>query len=582
MAGENFEDCEPPVVLDEGTINRIFLYWVSTEPGHCLSDGEFRNYFDYAYQGYFLKNARRYSPCVISHVLYNGNVVNQGQIALCNGVDKLSGEDEFARKADAILEKYVGIQDQEWSEWLEYHKPLSVDFDEVYINKNRVSGNYESQIQEIIEIKSNPNYRLLIPTFSDDSLVDGWEAINTGVGFISDTLRIRKSSRNEMESLAQKFINIRSEVSKADKDSLLRLNQAFQLSREAAIKNQISDSIQATFGIEKAEVQMLDLTQVCKCQPLDSLCIDSCKKFLELNPLKGNLQDYFHARQGCNSTYLNPSIKDESLPNSTAYLKQLCSDVMSVVDPLRGINGGNFLVTKEYLFMGKDELIRLIASKERRNRLERGLEADTTLIEKALLQAVFSDSSGKHVVWLGNSKPVNRYADNDNPSQSYYQPIFHVDLFFQPLGRFGEDSVLHILFAIPDSTNGDTVKESIQDSIRTYLQEVKRNMMSELMKYDSVSVIELPLQLEINSNDEIENYSNFLNGLIEVDSNRIRFLQPVGIIEPDYKRIQRLNFNRILHAGIPNSSQLQIDTVPGVYDRKSGLRCRVKVLGREN
>lgn len=585
LCSDSIVDSPPkqiPLVLDEGRVTRLFLSW-TTDGKPCLSEEDLRS-IDETYQGYFLKHAKRYSPCLMTHALYNGNVAQLGDLALCPSDD--GNFRQLLSKSKRVFEKYKEtVLIEEWSSWLVQNQPLSVGFSKVRTEKSEVeigSGLLE-RLQSVASVVTHAGYRSLEPVFSRDSVLVRWESLVQETPFDNHELVVEKSEGGFFELENSSGIN--SSVTKADRDSLLRWNFEFQQRQEERMNQRILEEFDKKYTHNDAKSVAIDLAKVCGCMSNELDCLDSCKQQILTLTRSVYLQDAYHARSGDNGSLLNSNdLSNPPVLRSANYLSQLCANVGSTLDPLRGIDGGNIIVLKNNLFIGMDELDSLLNSSSRRDILKHGLPKDTLKIENALLMAVYGDTLNRNLVWVGNSSKVQRYDFDAESMKEHSQPIFHIDLFFQPLGYLNPDSVFYVVIALPDTLIPFT-SQNIMD--RHYYQRASiRSLQKELLDKlkpleDSVACIEVPLFMEWNGNSKISNYSNFLNGIFENSEGEMTFLEPVFKNETTAINTQRRAFNKALLSGIPENVKLNVEPVHGTYGNRAGLRCQVKVLSRD-
>jgi hypothetical protein len=162
----------------------------------------------------------------------------------------------------------------------------------------------------------------------------------------------------------------------------------------------------------------------------------------------------------------------------------------------------------------------------------------------------------------------------------YYQPIYHIDLFFQPL-FFNQQNQIQLVVIAKPSEDQESLSRKAKyrlDNLRNALNEVKSNLRKDLE--NQVKIIEAPIQITFDEDGEVIQYDNFLNGLFEYRNNELHYLQPVNPNENEVRKVRRKKFNTELVSGVKMNlgTELKIEEVPTVYSKDAGLRCRIKVL----
>lgn len=596
-----------PILKDEGKVKKIFLRWLAGD-SKCLRASVLRKQLKETHHWFFLSRPKRFQVCLQTHLFFSGDVLSLGDIRTCEDELEfvpLSDElIEIRENALKIINRYEGRLGRDaWSKFVAFSEPLSPQYSGLQINndypRSLLSDRLMDRINSVQTIKHQEWFKTLVPVVENGS-VSYWES-NTydKDSVLQSSYRIGRTpvdtrfdnSINKYKSMvmAPSIDAISEVVEEKDIVDLLLLNQRFKHMRQLQFREQVLtnfDSIEE-FENVNSDVRLIDLAMICGCDASDKNCLNSCRQQVISHFSSGLfLQDRYHVRKSESISYLNYSVWSKigrhDYDFATKYSASICTDVSSKKEALRGIPGGNMFVVDRYLFLGRDELDKYLKYPQLREfiGLNRG-ETDVSFIEAKLLEAVFEDTSDKKVVWIGNpEQEIQRFRPLDL-SYKFSQPIYHIDLFFHPIGRLKNGKFCYI-FAMP--RDPDAQGGSNHDYLHTKMDEVKRILESELSRDDEVVVLDALIDVYYKSNEIVKSYSNYLNGLSEQDvlNGRVEFLQPItqaDYVEPYKSRFEEFQDTLSTQAS-GNGFKLEFTEVEGYFGTVDGLRCQVKVLDR--
>lgn len=598
-----------PVLKDEGEIDKVFLRWLVGGDNFCLSSSVLRNQLKETHHWFFLNRPERFRTCLQTHLFYDGDVLTTGDIQTCKeAVSPVQLADnliEIKERAYEITKAYNNIVDSSaWSKFLSYNEPLSPFFSAIQVNDNTpksiLTQDFILRATIVESIQQESWFSQLIPKV-ENGFVSYWESnIYNKDSVLQSSFRIGKTPVNNQFNVFTDSLKIDlnisgfSAIAEAVKDedivALLVLNQQFKSEWQKQLKGYVNKEFKSIERLDNAnfETRLIDLATICGCVATDISCLDNCKKKVAKR-FKDSfyLQDEFHVRKSESENHLNFSMWHDNNQIDydfvANYTSNICTDASSHKEPLRGIPGGNMFTIDKYLFLGKDELDKYLKFPELREfiGLQPGIK-DVASIEKKLLESVFEDTAGKKVIWIGNAKRDTKRYRSMQIGQKFSQPIYHIDLFFHPIGRLNNGKFCYA-FAMPFKSN------SVGKENHTYLYdkmlEVKSRLEAELSKNDDIIVLNTFIKVEYEDYQSIRSYSRYLNVLSQLDNSKsqIDFLQP--IVQDDLKnplKTSLSNSRKMLNSQLTSEGyELKFTDVLGYYYHVDGLRCQVKVLNRE-
>lgn len=270
---------------------------------------------------------------------------------------------------------------------------------------------------------------------------------------------------------------------------------------------------------------------------------------------------------------LSPGYRDIQDETFKAYCKMMIPERKMLswsdsFDELR-TQGGNMHVTNNLVFIGKDELNKYSSSSNEDEAAER------------LKMLVFGTAEGKRIIWIGCGDQGPDYRN----AIASFQPVYHTDLFFAPLGFVRNNSgktVLQFIFSSPviieesGQTGFGAALTNLQKRFNETLSNLQRQLNEMRITHEFVS-IQLPIR--VDDSGRIDRYWSFANGLVNRTLERCEFLMPIYVSDthPTVLNAQMDAIAKITALGwtvIPISGY-ELDG-----DAMGSLRCQVKVLGR--
>jgi hypothetical protein len=249
------------------------------------------------------------------------------------------------------------------------------------------------------------------------------------------------------------------------------------------------------------------------------------------------------------------------------------------------IQGGNLFVSRDIVFIGRDEKSRFLGDSEQE-------------ISSLIKELVFGDADHGHVVWVGTEDKRSRMHSRSRDISEYNQPVYHIDLFFHPMGFLDPTNrnKLTLLFAtprlnytIPTLRNTNVHFRDLNDFFDATLSNLREDLAHIGIEAEVISV-PLVLQFDETSGSQatgyklISGYSPFTNGLVDHRDGKTIYLMPHFVdpsLVPVVAEAQSEASNQVdVHPRLNVVPVLDhLLNVQGLSD--ASLRCRVKVLRRE-
>ena len=252
--------------------------------------------------------------------------------------------------------------------------------------------------------------------------------------------------------------------------------------------------------------------------------------------------------------------------------------------------GGNMFVSKNIVFIGKDEFVKYSDNNGQKEEILKKTNAE-------VLSKVFDGASEKFIIWVGTKKKGHsRYPDYDT---FIFQPAYHIDLFFCPLGFLDTDepSEITFLFGQPEfesmALETDQGEQNLNDAEKSKMQSLIKwfkNCFTKLVKDVQgcgfkANPIKVPLGLILwkpNGSLMIKRYSPFVNGLVNQKTDVVEYLMPAIVNWEEHLLFSAVQMKTILQIRniVPNVKIRLVKDEILFNGRDSGLRCRVKVVKR--
>lgn len=309
-------------------------------------------------------------------------------------------------------------------------------------------------------------------------------------------------------------------------------------------------------------------------------------------------QDQIVVRQFKNQSELRLPHKD-SIPDGL--FRDYCSLTFvqnddfcwnSGADPLN-IPGGNMHICKNLVFVGRNAASLYCKEDEWEHSTVNWEE-----VAEKIIADIFGQTEDKKLIWVGVTSKGTDALNED------FQPVYHSDLFFQPLGFFNNRNgvpIFRYIFAQPQiACILPPVPERTPECLDVLFNRFKcthDSIKKQLSDIDIVSepiCIDLPIRFiaKQNSSDmdwsnisltpSFDQYWSFSNGLINRKNDKIEFL----LADYDVIGVSQcvIDAQNAAHREIERAIDvLRIVKIKGkelTDDEKGGLRCYVKVLAR--
>lgn len=586
---------------DQGSENQLIAS--AHRNSHLLieTEGEISRILLYAGSGlenYFVRNSGLFGPCVLDTKLVSGSFISSYESKLERNEDlRFAFNTSFGEKElKLILEKYPNISIEDWSNWVQINQPLAQNYSSPRINGVEGDLFSELELDRIAQVFSiEQAHSDYVARASEGKVI--WTSADSA-GFLPAVVIAPKERYGLSKSVNKIDSNVKIE------DRIIMLSAQFRYLK-AMVEQERSNHGLKTLNPSNRIV--LRACTICYCDYVNTPQCDSpCISNIE-GSLGQYLQDRIHVRilpEGTRylntSRAYNPNGVCYNTDNWAMFFKGItCSD-SSKTDQLCSIAGGNMFVTKDILFVGRDELMELTKSSNRlqsedaaARRQSIGIPTnDVNTIEKTLLQSVYGKTQGKHLIWVGLDKVGKLFGDAKYDRASY-QSLFHIDLYFSPLGVLNSTNKFYYIFSepvvIPSSYTGTfNVSELERD-----LALIRANLDTSLkaLGYDPVGIV-VPLAVrpfpsEVRRTGRMH---AFANGIMEKRDGKVNYLMPSYAIGRPPHEVQigydscfnaaKVSLASGLKAAVGDKFEV-IPVLSSSYTSDSALRCQVKVIERK-
>jgi hypothetical protein len=504
------------------------------------------------------------------------------------------------------IQSRKGIDSQLLSDWIELNQPLGQNYSilgpkvgEKPLDLSELT--LEERTDFVVDFSQSVDFEAVV---ENDEIV--WRSIGNEFA----TIVVRKSRKTTGLKLNDKVENnnvIEMSLSVEEKLELLNAQRRYLDSLESYLH---SSSLNGNSNMPL----MIEAGQICYCSYNPS-GLRSCSRTCNVNLLKSEFGRYFQDRlhvrnNAAGSLILNTANADfigrrgkkrycEMTEDWAKKLKTMpCSGIECQRDVLCGLAGGNMFVTEQILFIGTDERHRILGSKQLK--VNMGLkdnEKDDRIINNALLTAVYgNDIENKSIVWVGTYRPVRVHSvHSDVAGTEAYQPIYHIDLFFNPLGTINSKSKdFYYLIGQPEEFGVHREDQTMINDLRSSIDTINKAIMDSLESRDFNPIpIEIPLGVnhenlssETDKNAyEVGIFVALCNGFFEKGEDSVRYLFPrysskvISSFDHDYKRMENAARDKI-HDKLKKVPFKLIFVESATYTGDSALRCQVKVIAR--
>lgn len=267
------------------------------------------------------------------------------------------------------------------------------------------------------------------------------------------------------------------------------------------------------------------------------------------------------------------------------------------------LDGGNYLVSGEYIFIGKDVLKKRYSYYEGFDRSDsveisqrlNSLNLSNTTTE-ATVTRKFEDLLNLKVVWVGANSAIDRVSQQPcslSAAQCIYQPLVHVDMFMHPVSIREDTMTMMVgipeprynLFPSDNRAYHDTVAAAqVSQSLKKRILE-SVNGINDRLQHDSIVLdtvlVPLPLIFEDNSGERIMGWFAFCNGLMSTtpDGN-LSFYMPKYYSDQAYNQDKLDYFWSVSAASVGRFAK--VHPIVGKYTEGSAIRCRTLVTSRSH
>ena len=267
---------------------------------------------------------------------------------------------------------------------------------------------------------------------------------------------------------------------------------------------------------------------------------------------------------------------------------------------ITAIEGGNIYYDESIktLMIGRQELWRYTNPAFQNQISELNPNGNTQKdIENALVKA-YNLPDDTVVSWIGTSKSrdtllgTDKYSKDGFLMRHLYQPTYHIDLFFRPLGmvKKGDKLVYTYIVAKPmieffDSNSDTTYKPQVKVIKRFYsalggfIDDSLKEFKEGLSRLDCETwPIEVPLGIRLRPFDDglIHEYWSPANGFCENIDGDVTYYMPVytgETLQFNYQKAKKYFRDKC-------GAFVKIVEVPAPYEHIAALHCRIKVLDR--
>ncbi len=562
---------------------------------------------------FFTDQLNGYSACVIYPRVVSGTFVSETFVrGGLNDMDTLVVQNKSWAYNSSFDERYLqkiqsrkGVNAQSLSDWIELNQPLGQNYSilgpqvgEELLDLSKLS--LEERTDFVVDFSQSVVF---------EAVVENDEIVWTSIGNEFAPIVVRKSRKTTGLKLNDKVQNnnvIEMSLSEGEKLELLNAQRRHLDSLESYLHSR-------SLNGNSIMPLMIEAGQICYCSYNPS-GLRSCSRTCNVNLLKSEFGRYFqdrlHVRNNAtgslmlntaNADFIGKKGKKRYCEMTEDWAKKLktmpCSGIECQRDVLCGLAGGNMFVTEQILFIGTDERHRILASKQLK--LNMGLkdnEKDDRIINNALLTAVYgNDIENKSIVWVGTDRPVRVHSvHSDVAGTMAYQPIYHIDLFFNPLGTINHESKdFYYLICQPEEFGVHPEDQTMINDLKASI-EVLNNAIQDSLKRKGFTPIPIEIPFGVNHENriternknpyEVGMFVALCNGIFEKGKGSVRYLFPrysskvISPFDDDYKRMENAAQDKI-HDKLKVPFKL-IFVESATYTGDSALRCQVKVIAR--
>ncbi len=248
------------------------------------------------------------------------------------------------------------------------------------------------------------------------------------------------------------------------------------------------------------------------------------------------------------------------------------------------IRGGNYFVRDSVVFIGSDVASYYRYCQNWWSSLGFNSRPSMDSLEHALGNLIIGKPQSK-VVWVGDGSPdvITPFDCNRQPPESSVtQPIYHIDLFFHPLGTMrGGNDFYYVIALLTDSLHSDSTTN------RGDYKDVKRRLTATAdslrIRLHSLGFEPCPIVVPLvfyGGSDMGSAYIAFANGISEKTDSGFRYLMPDYLNSGSFKYEKQYQTTRSVAENALKAAKVDVVRITANYGMVSALNCMTKVLIR--
>jgi len=328
--------------------------------------------------------------------------------------------------------------------------------------------------------------------------------------------------------------------------------------------------------------QYIDWEMVCGDWPTKE-CQDSVVSYLSVYA-----QDRYVVRQnGCLRAVKRPYWAEQLQGVIRRYSAQLCDCTVANTATFQEsipIRGGNYFVRDSVVFVGANAINNFLECSNWAQSIGLSGVPSRSKLDARIVE-LFTGSRSGHVIWVGDRdiKGTTVPDCSSYPNETdHVQPLYHIDIFFHPLGTKDGTNEFYYIFSIPEPEWHEAcVSESMWFKILLErLETTEKRLRAEIT---SKGLIPKPIILPMVVRDfgQKYHYISFANGHSEHLGTSFKFLMP------DYMQVASQfkygRYEEVRQVALDRLTRNQIETalLPAIYGANFAAHCLSKVLERE-
>lgn len=288
-----------------------------------------------------------------------------------------------------------------------------------------------------------------------------------------------------------------------------------------------------------------------------------------------------------------PSMRHDYHVNAQIHVSSKCGRNSTDID-FMPMEGGNYFVREGISFVGVNDVVRFLSCDKWSDIIDVE-RSDTSEVLKGISRLSYGNRYiGQKLVVVGSqlSECVSYQPNCGSGSKKGCQPVYHIDLFFHPLGAidtaqpkdfyYYQAVVVDSLLSHPSS---DTFNWNRIRKLQSEIGDTFRNLESDLLRAGFVPCpVQIPLLAYFSSEESSGGpmgYVAFINGISSIGTTENIFYMPHYV---NMKSDVRIKYGEALKIAIEQATvggRVTVDTVSGIYQQSFALNCLVKVLERK-